>query len=134
MKTLLEFFFSLVFIGIIIACLPTIMGLFSLCIIMYFGYLAVKSLFGDRTEQTDAGNDRWEQDSKQDRSAEWQSVKHKQESTSETARKQNSYSGYSSSYRSSSYDRYDDYYDDWHDNDMPPEEGDGFRGTGGPFL
>ncbi len=132
MKTLLEFFFSLVFIGIIIACLPTIMGLFSLCIIMYFGYLAVKSLFEDGTEQTDAGNDRWEQDSKQDESAGWQSMQHKQES--ETAKKQNSYSGYGYSYRPSSYDRYDDYYDDRYDNDMPPEEGDGFRGTGGPFL
>ncbi len=40
--------------------------------------------------------------------------------------------------RYSGYRRYDEadyggYYDDWQD-DMPPEEGDGFRGTGGPFL
>lgn len=132
MKIILETFFGLVFIGIIIACLPTIMGFFSLCIIAYFIYQAAKSLFGDETEKTDNNHVGWEPDSKQDRSAEWQSVQHKQES--ETARKQNSYSGYSSSYRSSSYDRYDDYYDDWRDNDMPPEEGDGFRGTGGPFL
>ena len=132
MKILLETFFGIVFIGIIIACLPTIMGLFSLCVIAYFIYQAAKSLIEDETEKADAGHDGWEPDSKQDRSAEWQSVQNKQKS--ETERKQNSYSGYSSSYRSSSYDRYDDYYDDWHDNDMPPEEGDGFRGTGGPFL
>ena len=111
MKILLETFFSIVFIGIIIACLPTIMGLFSLCVIAYFIYQAAKSLIEDETEKADAGHDGWEPDSKQ-----------------------NSYSGYSSSYRSSSYDGYDDYYDDWRDNDMPPEEGDGFRGTGGPFL
>ncbi len=40
--------------------------------------------------------------------------------------------------RYSGYRRYDeadygDYYDDWQD-EMPPEEGDGFRGTGAPFL
>ena len=132
MKILLETFFSIVFIGIIIACLPTIMGLFSLCIIIYIGYLAVKSLFGDGTEQTDAGHDGWKQDSKQNESTGWQSMQHKQKS--ETARKQNSYSGYGYSYRSSSCDRYDDYYDDRYDNDMPPEGGDGFRGTVGPFL
>lgn len=127
MKILLETFFGIVFIGIIIACLPTIMGLFSLCVIAYFIYQAAKSLIEGETEKTDADHDGWEPDSKQDRSAEWQSVQDKQKS--ETARKQNS-----SSYRSSSYDGYDDYYDDWRDNDMPPEEGDGFRGTGGPFL
>ena len=91
MKILLETFFGIVFIGIIIACLPTIMGLFSLCVIAYFIYQAAKSLIEDGTEKTDAGHDRWEQDSKQDRSAEWQSVQDKQKS--ETARKQNSYSG-----------------------------------------
>lgn len=132
MKILLETFFSLVFIGIIIACLPTIMGLFSLCIIAYFIYQAAKSLFGDETEKTDAGHYGWEQDSKQQENIKGQALQNEQKS--ETARKQNSYSGYSSSYRTSSYDRYDDYYDDWYDNEMPPDEGDGFRGTGGPFL
>lgn len=132
MKILLETLFSLVFIGIIIACLPTIMGLFSLCMIAYFIYQAAKSLFGDETEKTDAGHDGCEQDSKQDRSAEWESLQDKQKS--ETTKKQNSYSGYSSSYRSSSYDRYDDYYDDRYDNDMPPDDEIHFRGTGGPFL
>ena len=50
MKILLETFFSIVFIGIIIACLPTIMGLFSLCVIAYFIYQAAKNLFEDETE------------------------------------------------------------------------------------
>ena len=86
MKILLETIFGIVFIGIIIACLPTIMGLFSLCVIAYFIYQAAKSLFGDETENADAGHDGWEQDSKQDRSAEWQSVQDKQKS--ETERKQ----------------------------------------------
>ena len=80
MKILLETFFSIVFIGIIIACLPTIMGLFSLCVIAYFIYQAAKNLFEDETEKADAGHDEWEPDLKQDRSAEWQSVQDKQKS------------------------------------------------------
>ena len=74
MKILLETIFGIIFIGIIIACLPTIMGLFSLCVIAYFIYQAAKSLIEDGTEKADAGHDGCEPDSKQDRSAEWQSV------------------------------------------------------------
>ena len=54
MKILLETFFGIVFIGIIIACLPTIMGLFSLCVIAYFIYQAAKSLIEGETEKADA--------------------------------------------------------------------------------
>jgi hypothetical protein len=133
MKILLETFFSLVFFGIFIACLPTIIGFVALCFILYFAYTVVKSLFSDGTEQTDNNYRSNSQTSKQDESTEWQSLQHKQES--ETAKNQKSYSGYSyPRYRRSNYDDYDGYYDDWHDNDMPPEEGDGWHGTGNPYV
>ena len=135
MKFLLETFFSLVFFGIIIACLPTIIGFVSLCFILYFVYTVAKSLFSDGTEQTDSNYNSNSQTSKQDWSTESQTTQNEQRTESETIKSHKSYSGYSyPRYRRSNYDDYDDYYDDWHDNDMPPEEGDGFRGTGGPFL
>ena len=135
MKTLLETFFAILFFGIIIACLPTIIGFISLCFIIYFIYTVAKSLFSDGTEQTDGDYNSNSQTSKQDGNAEWQSMNNEQKTESETIKSQNSYSGYTyPRYRRSSYDSYDDYYDDWGNDDMPPEEGDGFRGTGGPFL
>lgn len=135
MKTLLETFFSILFFGIIIACLPSIIGFISLCFIIYFIYTVAKSLFGNGTEKTTVNYDRQNQTSKQNGSAERQTMQNEQKTESETIKNQNSYSGYSyPRYRSSSYDSYDDYYDDWRDDDMPPEEGDGFRGTGAPFL
>ena len=135
MKTLLETFFAILFFGIIIACLPTIIGFISLCFIIYFIYTVAKNLFSDGTEQTTGDYNSNSQTSKQDGNAEWQSMNNEQKTESETIKSQNSYSGYSyPRYRRSSYDDYDDYYDDWRDDDMPPEEGDGFRGTGGPFL
>lgn len=58
-----------------------------------------------------------------------------QKTESGTVKNENRNSSYSyPHYRPSNYDRFEDYYDDWSDNDMPPEEGDGFRGTGAPFL
>ena len=135
MKFILETFFSILFFGIIIACLPTIIGFISLCCIIYFIYMAARSLFSDGTEQTTVNYDRKHQVSKQNEHAECQTKPNKQKTESETIKSQKSYSSYSyPHYRRSSYDSYDDYYDDWGDNDMPPEEGDGFRGTGVPFL
>ncbi len=135
MKVILESFFGLLFFGIIIASLPTIMGFISLCFIIYFIYMAAKSLFSDGTEQTTGNYSRQNQTSKKDGNAEWQSMQNEQKTESGTVKSQKSYSGYSyPHYRSSNYDRYDDYYDDWDNDDMPPEEGDGFRGTGAPFL
>ncbi len=135
MKTLLETFFSILFFCIIIACLPSIIGFISLCFIIYFVYTVARSLFGDGTEQTKGNYDNHYQTSKQNGNAERQIMQNEQKTESGTIKSQKSYSSYSyPRYRSSSYDRYDDYYDDWRDDDMPPEEGDGFRGTGAPFL
>ena len=135
MKTLLETFFAILSFGIIIACLPTIIGFVSMCCIIYFIYMAAKSLFADGTEQTTGNYNRQNQTSKQDENAEWQSRQNEQKTESETIKSQKSYSSYSyPHYRRSSYDSYDNYYDDWDNDDMPPEEGDGFRGTGAPFL
>lgn len=135
MKVLLETFFSILFFGIIIACLPTIIGFIALCFIIYFIYTIAKSFFSDGTEQTSGDYNRQNQTSKQDGNAEWQSMQNEQKTENETIRSQNSYSGHSyPRYRQSSYDKYDDYYDDWDNDDTPPEEGDGFRGTGAPFL
>ena len=135
MKFLLETFFSLVFFGIIIACLPTIIGFVSLCFILYFVYTVAKSLFSDGTEQTDSNYNSNSQTSKQDWSTESQTTQNEQKTESETSKNQKSYSGYSyPRYRRSNYDDYDGYYDDWHDNDMPPEEGDGWHGTGNPYV
>ncbi len=135
MKFLLETFFSILFFGIIIACLPSIIGFISLCFIIYFIYTVAKSLFGDGAEQTTGNYNRQNQTSQQNGNAERQTMQNEQKTEGETVKNQKSYSGYSyPRYRQSSYDSYDDYYDDWGDNDMPPEEGDGFRGTGAPFL
>jgi hypothetical protein len=97
--------------------------------------MAAKSLSSDGTEQTTGNYDRQHQASKQNWNANSQTMPNEQKTESETIKNQNSYSGYSyPRYRQSSYDSYDGYYDDWSEDDMPPDEGDGFRGTGGPFL
>ena len=135
MKTLLETFFAILSFGIIITCLPTIIGFISLCCIIYFLYKAANSLFSDGTEQTTDGYNSNSQASKQNGDAERQTMQNEQKTESETIKSQKSYSSYSyPRYRRSSYDNYDDYYDDWRDDDMPLDEGDGFRGTGAPFL
>ena len=135
MKFLLETFFSIVFFGIIIACLPTIIGFISLCFILYFICKVAKSIFADETEHTVGEYNSNGRTSKQDENAGWTSMQSEQKAESETIKSPSSYSGYSyPRYRQSNYDSYDDYYDDWRDDDMPSEEGDGFRGTGGPFL
>ena len=135
MKILLETIFSIVFFGIIIACLPTIIGFISLCFILYFVYTVAKNLFSDETEYTVGEYNSNGQTSKQDENAEWLSMQSEQKTENETIKSPRSYSGYSyPRYRQSNYDSYDDYNDDWRDDDMPPEEGDGFRGTGAPFL
>lgn len=135
MKVLLETFFSILFFGIIIACLPSIIGFISLCFIIYFIYTVARSLFGDGTEQTTGNYNRQNQTSKQDRNDGWPLMPNEQKTESGTVKNENRNSSYSyPHYRPSNYDRFDDYYDDWSDNDMPPEEGDGFCGTGAPFL
>ena len=135
MKVLLETFFSILFFGIIIACLPSIIGFISLCFIIYFMCTVVRGLFRDETEQTTGNHNRQNQTSKQDRNDGRPSMPSEQKTDSGTVKNQKSYSGHSyPRYRQSSYDKYDDYYDDWDNDDTPPEEGYGFRGTGAPFL
>ena len=135
MKVLLETLFSILFFGIIIACLPSIIGFVSLCFIIYFMYTVVRGLFGDGTEQTTGNYNRQDQTSKQDRNEGRLSVPSEQTTDSGTVKNQNRNSNYGyPRYRQSNYDSHDDYYDDWSDDDVPPEEGDGFRGTGAPFL
>lgn len=107
-------------IALIIACLPTIMGVVALCFIIYFIYKVANGLFADRTEQT-VNYERQGHTSQQ---------QYEQGAGSETVNNKRSYSHY----RKTNYDHYDDYYDEWRVNDMPTEGGDGFRGTGAPFL
>ena len=131
MKTLLETIFALLFIAMIIINLPSIMGFISLCVIIYF----VFSLFVGGSKHTTDNYDRQRQTSKQNENSNRRTMQNEQKTESETIRIPKSYSGYSyPRYRQSNYDSYDDYYDDWRDDDMPPDEGDGFRGTGAPFL
>ena len=43
--TIIETIFSMLTIALIIACLPTIMGIVALCFIIYFVYKAANGLF-----------------------------------------------------------------------------------------
>lgn len=131
MKTLLETIFALLFIAIIITNLSSIIGFISLCVIVYF----VFSLLVGESKHTTENYDRQRQASKQNENSNRRTMHNEQKTESETISSPKSYSGYSyPRYRQSNYDSYDDYYDDWRDDDMSPDEGDGFRGTGAPFL
>lgn len=131
MKSLLEIFFTLLFIGIIIAFLPSIIGFLALCAIVVFMLSLLKNFFsGD--EGTAGETDRCEDYVKMDIETEDRNKREEQEHTGKSSGKTDRYSGYRHYSRTSNYD--DDYYDDWRNDDMPPEEGDGFRGTGAPFL
>ena len=99
-------------------------------------YCLLYCLFKGITGGTDVSSNKTQETrNKQNEKVIEQTIQNTNITRSDTVKRHNSYSANSySSYRNTSYDGYDDYYDDWHDNDMPPEEGDGFRGTGGPFL
>lgn len=131
MKFLLDLFFSLLFFGLLIAFLPTIIGFISLCVIAVFILSLLKKIVsGD--EGTAGETKRCEDNVKVNIETEDRNKREEQERTGKSSEKTDRYSGYRNYSRTCNYD--DDYYDDWHNDDMPPEEGDGFRGTGAPFL
>lgn len=131
MKFLLELFFSFLFFGLFIAFLPTIIGIISLCAIVVFFLSLLKNFFsGD--EGTAGETERCEDYVKVNIETEDRNKREEQERTGKSSEKTDRYSGYRHYSRTCNYD--DDYYDDWRNDDMPPEEGDGFRGTGAPFL
>ena len=133
MKFLLELFFSLLFFGLFIAFLPTIIGFISLCVIAVFILSLLKNFFsGD--EGTAGETDRCEDYVKVNIETEDRNKQEEQGTVEGKAENKERYTGcrnYGKTYRN--YDDYD-YYDNRYDNDMPPDEGDGFRGTGAPFL
>ncbi len=137
MKTLFETLFTMLFIGLIIVNLPTIIGFVSLCIIIYVIYSTFSSLFVDGKGKTTVNYDRNNQTLERSENVKKQTMQNEHKTESETKKTQKSCSSYNCPrYRQTNYDSYwddYDYYDDRQD-EMPPEEGDGFRGTGGPFL
>ena len=133
MKLLLELFFSLLFFGLFIAFLPTIIGIISLCVIVVFIFSLLKNFFSGDEETVD-GSDQPVNYIKVDIEKERENKEGEQGTVERKEENKERYTGcrnYRKTYRD--YDDYD-YYDNRYDNDMPPEEGDGFRGTGAPFL
>ena len=130
MKTLIETIFGLLIIAVIIANLPTIMGFISLCIIIKFVYSIVNDASSDDEKTQSSYQTKMEE--KNNTISEYQQKREEQKTKTNST---SNYSGYRysrSRYRND--DEYDNsYYDDWQD-EIPPEEGDGFRGTGAPFL
>ena len=132
MKSLFETIFALLFIGFIVVNLPAIIGFIFLCLIIKSVYSIVN---GNSSEEektqpyTQTGTVEMH-----NTKSEYQPKREEQKTENVTTKSTGTYSGYSyshSRYRNDDYDN--SYYDDWRD-DMPPEEGDGFRGTGAPFL
>lgn len=130
MRTLLEFIFAMLFIGLFISFLPTIIGFISLCAIVAFIFSLLKNIFSGDEGSSD-GTRQPENYIKVNIETERQNKQEEQETVERKAENTGRYTG-SQNYRRT-YDDYDDYYDDRYD-DIPPDEGDGFHGTGAPFL
>jgi len=130
MKSLLEAIFSLIFFAIIIMNLPYIIGFISLCIIIKCVYSFVSDASSDNEKTQSSYQAKVEE--RNNTNSEYQQKREEQKTKTNST---SNYSGYRysrSRYRND--DEYDNsYYDDWQD-DIPSEEGDGFRGTGAPFL
>lgn len=138
MKSLFESIFGLLFFAIIIANLPTIIGFISLCVIVKVVYSILSSSDTDNTgnKETTSYN-QTTLDERQNVKSEYQ-TKREQKTENNTSNSSGKNSGYSYSRprytNDDDYDNsYDSYYDDWRD-DLPPEEGDGWHGTGNPFV
>ena len=128
MKTLLEVFFATLFTGIFISFLPTIIGFLSLCVIIVFMLSFLKKICSDDEESSDGTSqpeNYIEVNVEMERQNKQETIERKAENTGRCTGSRN--------YRRTYDDYYDDYYDDRYD-DIPQEEGDGFRGTGAPFL
>lgn len=130
MKTLFETILSFAFAILFFTFLPTIIGIVALGVIAWFIY----SMLADSPDSSSGYSNQSTVSEKHD-------TYNNQEKTNETKKESGtsntstSYSGNRYSGYRRSYDDYEDsYYDDRYDQDMPPEEGDGFRGTGAPFL
>ena len=133
MKSLLEAIFSLLIFGIIIMNLPTIIGFISLCIIIKVAYSIINGSSSDNEET---------QTNKQNGNTEMHNLKTKYKQKMEEQKTEKITTNHSDTYSSYHYSRphysnddgYDNsYYDHWQD-DIPPEEGDGWQGTGNPFV
>ena len=133
MKSLFETIFAILFIGFIVVNLPAIIGFIFLCLIVKSVYSIVTGNSSEE-EKTQPYNQTGTAEMHNTKS-EYQQKREVQKTESVTTKSTGTYSGYSYSHsRYRNDDDYDNsYYDDWQD-DYQPEEGDGFRGTGAPFL
>ena len=130
MRTLLELFFAMLFIGLFISFLPTIIGFVSLCAIVAFIFSLLKNIFSCDEGSSDKKGQS-ESYIKVNIETERQNKQEEQETVERKAENKGRYNVYRNYWRT--YDDYEDYYDDRY-HDIPPDEGDGFHGTGAPFL
>jgi len=130
MKTLFETIFTIVFAIIFITFLPTIIGIVALGAIVWF----IFSMLAGSSDSSSGYSSQSTVSEKRD-TYDNQVKTNETKRDSGTSNSSTSYSGNRNSSYRRSYDDYEDsYYDDRYDPDMPPEGGDGFRGTGAPFL
>ncbi len=144
MQGILEFIAAFIAVAVFFYALPTIIGIAAICLVAVFAYKLVADIFGgsggnasDDTGYSNSNNSEYDtHNTASGRNTRIDQTK-RQETTDTNAR--NEYKPNTqnrtrySDYRRCEDADYGSYYDDWHD-DIPPEEGDGFRGTGGPFL
>jgi len=130
MKTLFETIFTIVFAIIFITFLPTIIGIVALGAIVWF----IFSMLAGSSDSSSGYSSQSTVSEKRD-TYDNQVKTNETKRDSGTSNSSTCYSGNRNSSYRRSYDDYEDsYYDDRYDPDMPPEGGDGFRGTGAPFL
>ena len=131
MKTLFETVFGLLTIAIIIVNLPSIIGFISLCIIIKCVY----SFLSDASSDSGNTQSRNQAEERHNTNAEYQQKREEQKTKTSSTGNYSSHNYSPPRYRNDDdYDSsYDSYYDDWRD-DIPSEEGDGWHGTGNPFV
>ncbi|SFE83650.1 hypothetical protein [Succiniclasticum ruminis] len=120
MKFLLETIFGLVFFAIFIWALPTIIGIFSLGLVLYFVFTLATGHSDDSAGKRHRTDTQYEA---------------KTRTAEQTTHYTNtSHSGYRH-YEDDDYEsRYNSYYGDCGNDDTPPDDDIHFRGTGAPFL
>ena len=138
MKTLFEIIINLILAAIIIMNLPAIAGFISLCMVIACVFFIVKDTFAGADTKDTVSTNQSGTHNMQHIKSECQTKQNEQKIESKTAN--NSGQSYSRGYSRphySDYDAYDTGYDSYYDDrqyDMPPEEGDGWQGTGNPFV
>ena len=134
MKFLLETIFSIMFFAVFIWALPTIIGILSLGLMLYFVFsLATGSSSDSAAKGQDKSYRNYGADDGLNENNSRTDAQH--EAKTKTAERPTHYSG--SGYSRRRYydeDEYGGCYNDWDDDDMPPEDEIHFRGTGAPFL